>query len=144
MSAFEDDKGEGRITLNRKMWDIFEGGGEGGWGKGRGEEVWCGVYFGLRKEVWVGTSKGWVWRKGERLEKRKVGGEGGEGGVRTMTVVGSQVILVFYYFYLFFVFFLDSSSTPIFLIFGFVFVFDSFYHRYGVGQSLEISTASMP
>ena len=53
-------------------------------------EVWCGVYFGLRKEVWVGTAEGWVWRKGEKLEKRKVGG-----GVSAMAVVGNQVILSF-------------------------------------------------
>ena len=61
------------------------------------EEVWCGVYFGLRGEVWVGTSEGWVWRKGEKMEKRKV-----EGGVRVMAVVGSQVLIFFFFFFFFF------------------------------------------
>ena len=92
-------------------WDLFdddseifsqskeERGGGGGGGKQR-EDVWCGVYFGLRKEVWWGTSEGWVWRKGNTLEKKKV-----EGGIRVMVVVGSQVFFFccFFFFFFFFV-----------------------------------------
>ena len=60
--------------------------GRGEKGGKRREDIWSGVYFGLRKEVWVGTSEGWVWRKGDKLEKRKI-----DGGVRAMAVVGNQV-----------------------------------------------------
>ena len=94
-SPLEDKEGEGRIALG-SLWDFFEGEGEGGEG-GEREEVWCGVYFGLRKEVWVGTSTGWVWRKGEKLERRKI-----EGGVRAMAVVGNQVSFILFHFFLVF------------------------------------------
>ena len=80
---------EERLSQSRE-----ERGGGGGGGRQR-EDVWCGVYFGLRKEVWWGTSEGWVWRKGNTLEKKKV-----EGGVRVMAVVGSQVFFFFFFFLL--------------------------------------------
>ena len=85
---------EERLSQSRE-----ERGGGGGRGGGRQrEDVWCGVYFGLRKEVWWGTSEGWVWRKGKKVEKKKV-----EGGVRVMVVVGSQVFFFSYFFSFFFV-----------------------------------------
>ena len=84
-SPLDDEKGEGIVELGR-TWDIFEGGEER---KGK-EQVLCGVYFTLRKEVWVGTADGWVWRKGTKLEKKKIPAEMGV-GIRAMAVVGSQV-----------------------------------------------------
>ena len=100
-SILEKEREGGRLELKR-VWDIFreKGEEEGGsiahqprekiGGERPREDVWCGVYFGLRKEVWLGTSEGWVWRKGNKLEKKKV-----EGGVRVMAVVGSQVFFIF-------------------------------------------------
>ena len=76
------------------------------------EDVWCGVYFGLRKEVWLGTSEGWVWRKGNKLEKKKV-----EGGVRVMAVVGSQVFFFIFFYFFFFLVLIHS----IFLLSKFLF-----------------------
>ena len=106
-------EGGKKLELKR-MWDLFEE-QERGESKGKEQEeegsvgdderagreqrqredVWCGVYFGLRKEVWLGTSEGWVWRKGNKVEKKKV-----EGGVRVMAVVGSQVFFFFFFFFL--------------------------------------------
>ena len=97
----EEDKGreyKGKEEEEERLFDeeerlsqSREKRGEGGGGGGRQrEDVWCGVYFGSRKEVWWGTSEGWVWRKGNTLEKKKV-----EGGVRVMVVVGSQVLFFF-------------------------------------------------
>ena len=104
-SILEEEREGGRLELKR-VWDIFrekereECKGGRGWsacqsrekigGEREREDVWCGVYFGLRKEVWLGTSEGWVWRKGNKLEKKRV-----EGGVRVMAVVGSQVFFFF-------------------------------------------------
>ena len=100
-SPLDNEIGEGRVETGR-TWDIFEGGEER---KGK-EDVWCGVYFKLRKEVWVGTSEGWVWRKGAKMEKKKVPVEVGV-GIRAMAVVGTQVE----YFSIFFCSFLDSFSN---------------------------------
>ena len=102
----EEDKGreckgkekEGRFFDEEERLSQSREEREGGGGRQR-EDVWCGVYFGLRKEVWWGTSEGWVWRKGNTLEKKKV-----EGGVRVMVVVGSQVFLFFFFFFFFFFF----------------------------------------
>ena len=91
----EEEREGGRLELKR-VWNIFR---EKIGGERQREDVWCGVYFGLRKEVWLGTSEGWVWRKGNKLEKKRV-----EGGVRVMAVVGSQVF--FFFFHFFFIFFL--------------------------------------
>ena len=90
-----DDDGEISSQLREKR-----GGGGGGGGERQREDVWCGVYFGLRKEVWLGTSEGWVWRKGNKLEKKRV-----EGGVRVMAVVGSQVFFFFNFIFFLFLFF---------------------------------------
>ena len=100
----EEDKGKGKEEEGclfddeeeRPSQSREERGGGGG-AKRQREDVWCGVYFGLRKEVWWGTSEGWVWRKGEKVEKKKV-----EGGVRVMAVVGSQVFFFFFFFFFFF------------------------------------------
>ena len=83
-SSIEEKEGEGKVTMGRTE-DMFEGKG------GEREEVWCGVYFRLRREVWVGTSEGWVWRKGEKLEKKKICERIGV-GVRAMVIVGTQVL----------------------------------------------------
>ena len=92
ISPVDDEKGEGRVETGR-TWDIFEGGEER---EGK-EEVWCGVYFKLRNEVWVGTSDGWVWRKGIQLEKKKIPVEVGV-GIRAMAIVGSQVKIFIFLF----------------------------------------------
>ena len=117
-SSIVEQEREGGTLEFKRVWDLFgeeEEGREckgfikddneeerpsqskevrvGGGGGRQREDVWCGVYFGLRKEVWWGTSEGWVWRKGNTLEKKKV-----EGGVRVMAVVGSQVYILYRYF----------------------------------------------
>ena len=94
-SPLEDEKGEGAVAFQRKL-DFFDETEE------KEGEVWCGVYFGLREEVWVGTSEGWIWRKGATmLEKRKV-----VGGVTAMAVVGSQVSMLDIHFECFFSYFI--------------------------------------
>ena len=94
ITAFDDKEGEGKVVMSEK-WDFLDEGG--GWDlfeeneASEREEVWCGVcfYVGMTKEVWVGTSEGGVWKKkGEKLEKKNVGA-----GVRTLAIVGNQVIL---------------------------------------------------
>ena len=104
-ALFEGEEENARGKEEKEGWDLFdddreissqlrkERGGGGGGGRQR-EDVWCGVYFGLRKEVWWGTSEGWVWRKGKTLEKKKI-----EGGVRVMVVVGSQVFFFLVVFF---------------------------------------------
>ena len=129
-SIIEQEREGGRLELKR-VWNVFgeedkgrecKGKEEGGSlfedgelccvsrkerGEKQREDVWCGVYFGLRKEVWWGTSEGWVWRKGEKVEKKKV-----EGGVRVMAVVGSQVFFFFFFFFFFFLInIVDSDSN---------------------------------
>ena len=96
----EGGKEEGTLEMGRE-WKLF---GEEG---GEREEVCCGVYCDFTKEAWLGTSEGYVWRKGKSksglMERKEVGG----GGVTAMAIVGNQVFYLFEipFFFFFFSFF---------------------------------------